>query len=195
MGGLRRRTVDPGRRRGWTIERLVDEGVLTAYRLDPANPRSKRLLRRRDVEGLPRPMVAAASVEPLLPVDRADLWYDMLTEAASTAGDKPLSTDELDELVAGARARLELDVTMGDGVPARVKAHFRSLVGLVEHYKAGTATLAEVCAAYAIISATARWRDEQPLPTGIEDTAVRGERRAHWFDVFARMARDLLAAS
>ena len=39
-----------------TLERLVAKGALCVYRLDPANPRSKRLFRRSEVEALPRPI-------------------------------------------------------------------------------------------------------------------------------------------
>lgn len=47
-----------------TLERLVSDGRLTVYRLDPSNPRSKRLFRRDEVEALPQPVVRRRAQRP-----------------------------------------------------------------------------------------------------------------------------------
>ena len=170
-----------------TLERLVAEAVLPVYRLDASNPRSKRLFRRQDVEALPQPAAIGDGALPV--VGGADRWYAVLQTMAVTASDEPVSDGELDELVGHARASLAQHERTG--VPTRIAVYAGALFGLVEHYKAGTATLAEVASAYSIIAAAARWRDGHPLAS--DGPGQREDLRHRWHDVFARMARSLLA--
>ena len=112
-------------------------------------------------------------------------WYDRLREIAADARDAPLTDSEIEAL----RVRTQLVVGHDQAVvayPPEVLAYVESVLGLFEHWVAGTVTVGELSAATYYEPKVTEWRDSVSPPP-IEDV------RQAVHDVFARMAASMLS--